>query len=128
VDLGKALDSIHREILQYKLRRKRTSGNMVKCITEMYDGIRFCVKRGEDKVTGFIEQNKEVRQGCSLSRYLVDIFIDITHYIGKDNPQATVIGTTTIPGLLLVDDLSFSSFTIIGIHKATDQVTKYCRE
>jgi hypothetical protein len=30
--------------------------------------------------------------------------------------------------LLIADDLAFSSFTIDGLQKATDQVTKYCRE
>jgi hypothetical protein len=40
---------------------------------EMYDGIKFCVKRGDEEVTDFI---------CSLSLYLLDIFIDdITDYI-----------------------------------------------
>jgi hypothetical protein len=59
-------------------------------------GLGFCVKCGEDKTTGFIEQKREVRQGCSLSRYLFDIFIDITDYISKDNPHATVIGMQQI--------------------------------
>jgi hypothetical protein len=110
------------------LRRKGISVNIVKCIKEMYDRIRFCVKCGEDKVTGFIKQKREARQGCSLSRYLFDIFIYITDYICKDNPHATVTGMTTIPGLLFAADLAFSSFMNNGLQKATDQVTKYCRE
>jgi hypothetical protein len=59
VDIGKALDLIHRETLWYKLRRKGISGNMVTC-NKMYDGIRFCVKCREDEVTGFIEQKRVV--------------------------------------------------------------------
>jgi hypothetical protein len=87
------------------------------------------VKCGEDEVTDFIEQKRGVRLGCSLSPYLFNIFIgDIMDYISKDNPHALVIGTTTIPGLLFADDLPFSSFTIIGIQKAINQVKKYCRE
>jgi hypothetical protein len=74
VDFEKAFDSIHREALWYKLGRKGISDNM-KCIREMYDGIKFCVKCGEDEVTDFIEQKRGVRQGCSLSSYLFIIFI-----------------------------------------------------
>jgi hypothetical protein len=35
---------------------------------------------------------------------------------------------TAIPGLLVADDLAFSSFTINGLQKVADQVTTYCRE
>jgi hypothetical protein len=40
----------------------------------------------------------------------------------------TVTGSTTISGLLFADGLVFSSFIITGLQKATDPVTKYCRE
>jgi hypothetical protein len=76
VDLEKVFDSIDREALWYKSRRKGMSDNMVECIRGMYDGIKFCVKCGEDVVTYFIEQERGVRQGCSLSPYLFNIFID----------------------------------------------------
>jgi hypothetical protein len=32
---------------------------MVKCIKESYDGVMFCVKCGEDKVTDFINGKEE---------------------------------------------------------------------
>jgi hypothetical protein len=54
VDLEKAFDSIDRDALWYKLRRKGISDNMVECIREMHEGIKFCVKCGEDVVTYFI--------------------------------------------------------------------------
>jgi hypothetical protein len=109
VDFEKALDSVHREALWCKLRRKGISDNMLKCIRDMYeyDGIKFCVKCGEDEVTGFIEQKRGVRQGCSFSQYLSNIFIDdIIDYISKNKPHAPVIGTT-IPGMLFANDLAF---------------------
>jgi hypothetical protein len=50
------LDSIHREALWYKLRRKGTSDNMVKCTKDMYDEIKFCDMCGGNEVTDFIKQ------------------------------------------------------------------------
>jgi hypothetical protein len=94
----------------------------------MYDGIKSCVKCGEDVMTDFIEQERGVRQVCSLSPYLFNIFIDdIMDYISKDNLHAPVIGITAIPGLLFADDLAFS-FTIHSLQKTIDQVLKYCIE
>jgi hypothetical protein len=43
---------------------------MVKCTREICNGIKICVKCGEDGVTDFIEQKRGVSQGCSLSPYL----------------------------------------------------------
>jgi hypothetical protein len=51
---GKVFVSVHRGALWYKLRRKAISDNMAKCVKEMYDGIKFCLKCGEDEVTDFI--------------------------------------------------------------------------
>jgi hypothetical protein len=52
------------------------SDNKVKCIEEMFDGIKFCVTCGEDEVTDFMEQRRGVRQGSSFSPHFFNIFID----------------------------------------------------
>jgi hypothetical protein len=44
------------------LRRKGLRDNMVKCIREMDDGIKICVKCGDDKVTDCIEQKRGVEE------------------------------------------------------------------
>jgi hypothetical protein len=86
------------------------------------------MKCGEDLVTDFIEQERGVRQECSLSPYFFNIFIDdIIDYISKDILHAPVIGLTAIPALLFADDLAFSSFRIHSLQKTIDRVVKYCR-
>jgi hypothetical protein len=49
-------------------------------------------------------------------------------YINVDNSHAPSIGRTTIPGLLLADDLAVSSFTSSGLQKEIDQIVRYCKE
>jgi hypothetical protein len=53
---------------------KRVSERVVSYLSNMYEGIKFCVRRGENEVTNFVTQTKGVRQGCDLSPYLFNIY------------------------------------------------------
>jgi hypothetical protein len=86
----------------------------------MYEGIKFCVRCDNNEVNNFVTQTKGVIQGCSLSPYLFNIFVDIIGYISKANPHAPTVGDVTIPGLLYADDLAVGAFTVNGMQKAID--------
>jgi hypothetical protein len=58
VDLGKAFDSIDREALWFKMRKKGVSENMMRCIKKMYEGIKFCVKCEDNNLTDLMEQRR----------------------------------------------------------------------
>jgi hypothetical protein len=91
VDFEKLLIQFTEKHYGIKLRRKAVSDNMMKYVKKIYDGIKFCVKRGDDEVTEFIEQRRGI-QVYSLSPYLFNIFIDdITDNISKDNPYPPVM-------------------------------------
>ena len=63
-------------------------------------------------------QTRGLRQGCGLSPYLFNIFInDIIDYIDKEETHSPVIWELKIPGLLFADDLALASFTSHGLHK-----------
>jgi hypothetical protein len=61
VDLEKAFDSIDREALWFKMRKKGVNDNMVECIKKVCDDTKFCVKCGGNEVTDFVEQRRGVR-------------------------------------------------------------------
>jgi hypothetical protein len=97
VDLEKAFDSIDREALWFKMRKKgvREHGGTYKII---YESIKYCVKYGGDNVTDFVEQRRGVRQGCSLSPHLFNMFIDdVINYIIESNTHVPAVGKLSIP-------------------------------
>jgi hypothetical protein len=74
VDFEKAFDSINREVLWFKMRMKGVSDRTVSCLSNVCEGIKFCVRCGNNEVTKFVTETEGVRQGCSLSPYLFNIF------------------------------------------------------
>jgi hypothetical protein len=132
MDFEKPFDSIDRKSLRFKMRSIEVIENMANCIKIMYEVTTFCVKCGENnEATTFAPQTGwgGGRQGCSLSPYSFDIFVnDIIEHINVDNSHAPSIGRITIPGLLFADDLAVSSFTINGLQKEIDKIVRYCKE
>jgi hypothetical protein len=110
-------------------KKKGVSDNMVECIMKMYDDTKLCMKCGGDEVTDFVEQRRGVKQECSLSPCLFNIFIDdFLDYISEGNVHAPVIGKMSIPELLFADDFVIGSFTVNGLQRGIDQIVKYCSD
>ena len=89
MDFEKALDSINREALWYKMRKTGVSENMVSNREKMYQDIKFCVKCGENQRSSCAPQTKGLCQGCGLSLHLFNIFINyIIDYIDKEETHS----------------------------------------
>ncbi len=75
VDLKKAFDSVWHDGLLYKLLQIGIGGKTFDVIQSMYRNSRCAVKIGNCR-TAFFQQGRGVRQGCSLSPTLFNIYIN----------------------------------------------------
>ena len=75
IDFEKAFDNIWRDALLYKLSKTGIHGRMFKIIRYMYSDTYYGVKCSEGHTPFFLSVT-EVRQGCSLSPILFNLFLN----------------------------------------------------
>ena len=75
IDFKKAYDSIDRGILFTKLSNLGISGLMYKALLSIYDNVR-CSVRINGKLTEWFDVNCGLKQGCSLSNILFNLYIN----------------------------------------------------
>ena len=75
IDFTKAYDSIDRGILFTKVLNFGISGLMYKALLALYDGVR-CSVRINGKLTEWFNVNCGLKQGCSLSSILFNLYIN----------------------------------------------------
>ena len=75
IDLEKAYDSVCRDRLWQVLEHYGIRGGLMRAIQSMYLGSRACV-RTSGKMLGWFPITQGVRQGCVLSPWLFNVFID----------------------------------------------------
>lgn len=125
VDFQKAFDSIWHEGLLYKLLESGIGGKTYDIIKSMYTNNKCAVKIGE-KHTDFFPQRRGVRQGCSLSPTLFNIYIN---ELAKTLEQSTAPGIplvdTEVKCLLFADDLVLLSPTKEGLQQHLDLLHKF---
>jgi hypothetical protein len=60
---------------------------------------------------------------------LFNTFIDdVIDYTNVGNTLAPAAGTMSIAGLLFADDLAIGSFTVNGLQKGINKLTKFCND
>ncbi len=93
IDFKKAFDSIWHDGLYYKFLQSGVGGKVYDIIKSMYSNNKCAIRIG-NKHTDFFTQKRGVRQGCSLSPTLFNIYI---------NELAVLLDWSTAPGLTLQD-------------------------
>jgi hypothetical protein len=92
VDLQKAFDTVVREALWWKLGKKGLSTKFIEGVKGIYKNVKISVKLEGNRVLDEFHSNTGLRQGCSLSSALFNIFInDILDRLEEANTHPPVI-------------------------------------
>ncbi|KAK3096021.1 hypothetical protein FSP39_022028 [Pinctada imbricata] len=75
IDAKKAFDSVHRDLLWYKLARIGVQDPFLEAVKSMYETTRSAVKLGHN-MTDFFNVKNGVKQGCRLSPTIFSIYIN----------------------------------------------------
>ena len=75
MDLEKAYDKIDRNALWQGLRIYDVGGNLLRAVQSFYKESRACL-RGEYGESEWFEVNVGLRQGCMMSQWLFNMYMD----------------------------------------------------
>lgn len=129
IDFEKAFDTISREQLWFKMKKCGISARFIEKIKGIYSGINFKVKLADGGLSENIWSNRGLRQGCKLSPFLFNIFInDVIETLGKREFHCPVLMNKEIPAILFADDIAIGAVTAIGLQRALDELSRYSRE
>ena len=103
VDLEKAYDKVCRDKLWCVLDEYGVKGKLMRAIRSLYKGSEACVRVG-GMLSGWFPISQGVRQGCVLSPWLFNVFMDRIMREVKDRLQGGVQLTTTLVQMLLFAD------------------------
>ena len=127
VDFKKAFDSIWHEGLLYKLMESGVGGKTYDIIKSMYTNNKCAVKIGK-KHTHFFTQGRGVRQGCSLSPTLFNIYInELARALEKSAAPGLPLLESEVKCLLFADDLVLLSPTKEGLQQHLDLMHRFCQ-
>lgn len=76
VDYEKAFDRVKRPKLWEIMSKKGIPQHLIQVIKGLYDGTRICIDTGHSIGRNYATTNQGVRQGCSLSTALFNLYLD----------------------------------------------------
>ena len=103
VDLEKAYDTVNRDKLWSVLSEYGVSGSLVNAIKAMYDESKACV-RVNGGTSGYFKIGQGVRQGCVMSPWLFNVFMDKCIRSACQDINGMSIGNTNVQILMYADD------------------------
>lgn len=103
VDLEKAYDKVNRSELWKVLNEYGVQGRLLSAVKSMYDGSKACV-RVNNVLSEWFEVKRGVRQGCVMSPWLFNIFMDKCVRMAIRGERGIKIGELLLWLLLYADD------------------------
>ncbi|CAB3997693.1 Hypothetical predicted protein [Paramuricea clavata] len=127
VDFRKAFDSVWHQGLFYQLIKNNIGGHFYDLIQDLYSSTKCAIKLSENR-TPFFPYKKGVRQGCTLSPLLFNIYInDLPKLFEQAQSDPFILPNgTAINSLLYADDLIILSRSKHGLQNCLNQLHEWC--
>ena len=125
VDFSKFFDTINRNMLFYKLMKVGITGNIYRSIKNMYNKCNYAIKTN-NSISKLIHSNMGVKQGCTLSPILSNIYQNDLHSIFDNLCDPVAMGNLDINSLSWADDLVLISSSQKGLQRCLDKLEEYC--
>ena len=105
IDLEKAYDRVNRVKMWEALRQAQVGEGLVRAVKSLYLECEARVKVGE-KHSEWFKADQRVRQGCTLSPWLFNVFLDnIVKEPREGFKEGVRLGNETVDVLLFADDM-----------------------
>ena len=127
VDFRKYFDSINRKFLLYKLLKCGITGNTYSILKSMYTDCYYSIKTNSG-ITNNFGSATGVKQGCSLSPTLSNIFQNDLHDIFDQTCHPIELDETYFNSLSWADDLVLISQSSNGLQACLNKLESYCNK
>ena len=125
VDFTKYFDLINRNFLLYKLLKYGITGPIYYVIKSMYSDTKYRV-RIHDKISPSLMATSGVKQGCTMSPILSNLYQNDLHDIFNDACDPVQLGEVSISSVSWADDLLLLSTSVNGLQRCLDLLHAYC--
>ena len=110
VDLEKAYDNVDRRVLWECLSEYGVKGGLLNVLKAIYSDSKACV-RINDGTSDWFTVGRGVKQGCVMSPWLFNVFMDKCIRLTCENEGGITVGGVPVQVLLYADDAVFLSET-----------------
>ncbi len=125
VDFKKLFDSLNRDALYYKLLESGITGNVYNLIKSAYYNCTLKIKLAGG-ITHSFESTTGVKQGCSMSPNLSNLFQNDLHDIFQTDCNPVELSGFSFNSVSWADDLFLVSRTQEGLQTCIDKLQVYC--
>ena len=130
IDFKKAFDSIWHVGLFVQLLKNNINGKFYQLIQNIYSKSSCFIKLGQKRTKTF-DYNRGVRQGCIISPFLFNLYLNELPKLLDTTPHNDPIflpNGSKLSSLLYADDLVLLSHSRKGLQNNLNAISKFCKE
>ena len=125
IDFKKAYDSVNRDLMWGKLESLGLNGPMLTALKSLYHSVSSCVRINQC-FTDWFGVSSGLRQGCSISPILFNLFINDLAFKIKALGKGIKVGDDMVSILLYADDVVLLASCATDLQAMLDSVSDWC--